>query len=214
MKLDKSMSINIFVEGHDSNFIEKYLNHILPDVDKKSYNIISTGGCTNIHGFENDFKENTNIDKGTNLVIFDADDESKDFGGIDARRKYLEDEKAKLGIEFEYFLFPNNESDGDYECLLEQIIHSKHKCLFTCFEGYQTCIDRRKDGSGNNIYNAPIRKTKIYAYVDSIKKSKTEEKRFKNNKKGDYLFDNPELWNLDNEYLVPLRDFLLKYFIE
>ena len=107
------MSINIFVEGHDSNFIEKYINHILPEVDKTSYKIISTGGLTNIHGFENDFKENTNIDKGVNLVIFDTDDISKDYGGIEARRKYLDDEKAKLGIEFDYFLFPNNGSDGD-----------------------------------------------------------------------------------------------------
>ena len=94
---------------------------------------------------------------------------------------------------------------------MEQIINAKHKCLFDCFEGYQTCINSRKDRSGNNIYNAPIRKTKIYAYVDSIKKSKDEEKRFKTRKGGDFLFDNQELWDLDNEYLAPLKEFLLKY---
>jgi len=213
------MSINIFVEGNDSNFIEKYINHILPAIDKNSYKIIPTGGFTKIHKSVSFFVENTIIDKGINLVIFDADDESKNYGGVDARRRFLESKKAKLGIDFEYFLFPNNESDGDYESLLEQIINTKHKCLFACFEGYQTCISSRKDVLDNNIYNTPIRKTKIYAYVDSIKKSKDDEDRFKKRnektcKGDDFLFENQELWDLDNEYLTPLRDFLLKYFIE
>lgn len=211
------MKINIFVEGHDSNFIKKYIKHLFPEIDEDMFEVISIGGVTNLHNNKNSFEENSIINKGINLVIFDADDPSKDYGGFELRKKYLEDQKESIGIEFNYFLFPNNSIDGDYENLLEQIINPKHKVLFDCFELYQSCIDKRKYNNGQNIYNVPIRKTKIYAYVDSLRKSKKEDDRFKKRNKDivrnedDFLFDNPEFWDLNSDFLNPLKEFLTKH---
>lgn len=211
------MKVNIFVEGNDANFLEQYIHFLFPEIDRASYQIIPTKGVTNLSKVSAYFIENTENDKGVNLVIFDADDPSKDFGGFEIRTEYIELQKRDLGIEFESFLFPNNEDNGDYESLLEQIINPDHRCLFTCFEGYQACINSKTNDADEPIYNSPIRKTKIYAYIDSIRKSKELEDRFKkrikNAPKGDdYLFDIPEIWNLNAAYLDKLKAFLSKHF--
>ena len=63
-------------------------------------------------------------------------------------------------------------------------------------------------------YNLPIRKSKIYSYVDALKKSAEEEDRFKKRKglkDEDFLFDRRDIWNFDSPRLLPLKDFLLQY---
>lgn len=47
--------------------------------------------------------------------------------------------------------------------------------------------------------------TKMYAYIDAIKKSQSEEKAFKN---GDWFFGNTSLWNFSATDLEPLKVFL------
>ena len=107
----------------------------------------------------------------------------------------------------ELFLFPNDKEDGDFELLLEHIVNEEHTCLLKCFEGYEKCVAGHVDNEGNPQYITPNRKAKIYAYLESIKKSKKELERFKNKK--EFFFDNPKYWNLEAEYLLPLKQFLL-----
>lgn len=202
--------INIFVEGtnskksQDHSLIKFMIDSKIPElVINQNYKIINVGGWTNLSKVDNLFKENTDSG-GLNLVIFDADSEDND-GGFEVRREELLAKKAELNIEFELFLFPNNNQNGDLELLLEKILHENHEVLLTCFEEYENCISNPKDEDGNSIYKAPIRKSKIYSCIDAIPKSKKQREEFH---KGNWFFGNNEIWNFENPYLNPLFEFL------
>lgn len=64
-------------------------------------------------------------------------------------------------------------------------------------------VTRRGD-----CYNLPNVKAKIYTYITSFKRSNKETENVKG---GEWDFMNTEYWDLDNEYLVPLKTFLKSY---
>ena len=54
----------------------------------------------------------------------------------------------------------------------------------------------------------PAKKTKIYAYLETLLgKSKTQKKLIKDANRN---YENTQHWNLDAEYLEPLKEFLIK----
>ena len=118
--------------------------------------------------------------------------------------------RRSLGIEFDIFLFPNNKDDGDFELLLENIarqdIHGER--FFRCFSNYEECLSSHIGMDGQPMYLCPNRKAKVYSYITSMKLSNAERKMIG---KGYWLFDNEAYWNLDSEYIVPLKEFLLKH---
>ena len=193
----------IFVEGRDADFIDKYL-HFLMRENAGRWEVISTGGYTKLTLIDQQFKENSD-NGGINLIIFDADS-PETCGGFAARNKYIEEKLKELSISAEIFLFPNNRDDGDFELMLEHVINEGHRCLLECFEGYESCVGGHRDEKCNPKYMTPNRKAKIYAYVESIKKSRKEKEEFKNRK--EFFFNNPNYWNLKSEYLNPLKEFL------
>ncbi|MDR1883815.1 MAG: hypothetical protein LBR26_13685 [Prevotella sp.] len=203
--------IQIFVEGDsDKAFIEKYIEY-LELIDTKHLSllqIVVTQGFTKIPLLINSFQENTDQNTGINLVIFDTDDPSKTFGGFSERCKYLEEQKTDNSISFEYFLFPNHKDNGNFETLLEQMINKKHSGVFDCFNRFQNCIESHKDPKTKiQLYNTPLRKSKVFAYIDVMKKSNKDRERFKNK---DFLFDNAEYWDMASSALDPLKSFLTK----
>ena len=113
---------------------------------------------------------------------------------------------AELALEADLFLFPNDKADGDFETLLENIVNKEHECLLRCFEQYERCVAGHCDAAGKPKYLLPTRKAKIYAYVESIKKSRREAERFKGGK--EFFFDDSRYWDLNSSYLFPLRSFL------
>lgn len=195
----------IFVEGRDARFLECYLKHLLGENNSR-WEIISAGGYTKLPLLDLQFKENTEAG-GANLVLFDADF-PENGGGFDARRQYLLARFQELSVSAELFLFPDNRANGDFETLLEHVASEEHACLLRCFEQYETCVSRHRNADGSPKYMIPTRKSKIYAYVESIKKSRREAELFKRDK--DFFFDNPRYWNLDSPHLSPLKDFLLQ----
>ncbi len=182
--------IRIFVEGDEKVFIDNYLSHLFEKKIKK-YDIICTGGWTNLHLEKNKFRENTD-DEGINLVIFDADT------NFDKRKNELEKQKTELGIEFELFLLPNNQDTGDFEALLERISNETHKCIFECFDKYQECLSNK-----NEEYVLPNRKARIFAYLETLNEDTKPKKR-------NYSIN--RCWNLTSSELDKLKDFLLKYY--
>lgn len=183
--------IKIFVEGkEDKFFIDALIGFHFPD-EEDNFEIISTDGWTNL-------KKSASIIKKFNdqgfkvLVIFDADsDFSKRFEDILEKKK-------EHSLEFEVFLFPDNQSDGDLELLLEQIVNDEHRAILDCFQSYEKCLTELQK------YQLPIRKSKIYAYIDAFPKSQKEKEDFK---KGDFLFSNESIWNLNSARLKPLIEF-------
>lgn len=55
------------------------------------------------------------------------------------------------------------------------------------------------------LYNLPGRKAKIYTYIEMMKKSKEEQESFK---RGYWLFNRPDLWNMDAPAGNALKNFL------
>lgn len=194
----------IFIESKhlktpEANFVKTYIHIKFPHF--KDFEIIP------LNGWEGLWKTNKlieNKDLGNrNVVIFDADTPENN-GGFAERKAKIETIKEELNIDFDLFLFPDNSSNGDFELLLENIINPKHKILLDCFEKYETCIDNSKPNS-ELTYKLPIRKAKIYSYIDAFPKSRRLNERFKN---GDWFFDNETYWKLNDKYLNSLKEFL------
>ncbi len=197
----------IFIESKhlktpEANFVKTYINLKFPYF--KNFEIVP------LNGWQGLWKTNKlieNIDLGNqNIIIFDADS-SNNNGGFQKRKKEIEAIKTEQNIDFELFLFPNNSDDGDFELLLENIINQKHKKLLDCFGKYEKCIDNSK--SNNSLkYKLPIRKAKIYSYVDAFPKERKFNERFKN---GDWFFENETYWNLSTKYLDSLKQFIEQF---
>ncbi|WP_319505565.1 DUF3226 domain-containing protein [Bacteroides graminisolvens] len=191
----------IFIESdkettNEGHFV-RHIAELIYAGDSKEIEIVGTGGYTNLDQFAVQMQRNT--DNGIkNLVIFDADFPKE--GGFEKRNLKLLNLKEKEKVDFELFLFPNNQDNGTFEHLLEHLATEEHKGLLECFEGYESCIR----GRNNPKYVSPNQKAKMYAYVST----QTDPNDIKMFKKGDWRFNQADLWNLEVDYLTPLKDFL------
>jgi hypothetical protein len=134
-----------------------------------------------------------------NLFIFDADEFITESGNFK--------EYSKLHP-IEYFLLPDNQSDGDLETLLVQIINQENKVIFDCWEGYENCLktSKRKDG----IFTTPASKTKIYAYLEALLGESDSQK--KKIKEAERNYQDTNHWDLNAPVLTNLKTFLDQYF--
>jgi len=181
-------------DGKDANFIRTLIKSIFSE-KKIEYQIESSGGFHNLPQLINLFKQND--DEGNkNIIIFDTDTK-RNYVGYSNRKKYIEDVLTGMKVHYKLFLLPNNNNEGTFETLYEKIIK--------CFESYESCLSINKV-DGQNLYNVPDQKTKIYAYISSQKMSNKKYEAFKN--KHNWQFENPEYWDIENSYLDPLKEFL------
>lgn len=189
--------IAIFVEGgDDKRFIQALLSR-LPGATGKVREIYTGKGWTGFNGLSPTLKRMT--DEGAvNLVIFDADFPEGDRGGYTQRREVILRERDRIGREFELFLFPDNQSDGTLETLLEQIIASEHRALLDCFDQYVSCVMQEGTERGYSYFPPPY-KSKLYAYRESI----LGPEMLKNDR-----FDRDDMWDFDALALDPLKAFL------
>lgn len=175
--------------------------------DRQDFDIIDVGGKDKLRLYENQMRDNT-MQGDKNVVIFDCDDASTG-GGIDSRKANFETLKRNSDIDFDYFLFPNNKDDGAFEDMLLHIINDEHCGIMDCFSNYEACVGGQNELKGGDVYEMPNVKAKIYTYIMSFKRSRSASEKVK---KGDWDFTNKEYWNLDSDYLAPLRSFLLSCF--
>lgn len=192
---------------NEQNFVENFIMHHFPQAKiGEDFEVIGIEGKDNLANSVLPFKENT-INGGKNLLIFDADT-IENGGGFISRKTELLRKKVELDIEFELFLWPNNQDDGDFESLLMQMINKKHRCLLNCFEKFENCI--RSNDPENRKYDTPGRKAAVYTYISMMKKTQSQEAELK---KGIWMFDQKDYWDLDAEYAKPMKD-LVKSLIE
>ena len=205
-------NVKIFVEGEaDIRFIKQYSKYILGEELKEGV-VAKTGGWSTItspnqdgQAIRNAMKKNTD-DGGINLIIFDVDD---DFS---QRQAEITGWKTKYNLDFELFLFPNNSDKGALEELLERIINLKNQPIFDCWAGYEKCISTKTIEGRSTPLTIPARKTKIYGYLETLLGSSNSEKAKIKEVNRNYL--DASHWDLDSEYLNPLKVFLLKYLQE
>ena len=139
---------------------------------------------------------------GVNLVIFDADED------IETRRAELLAIKDEFGVEFELFLLPNDKDAGTLEDLLENIINPNNQSVMDCWATYEGELEKvRIPTKTPPTLTIPAKKTKIYAYLETLLgKSKNQKKLIKDANRN---YENIQHWNLDTEYMEPLKEFLL-----
>lgn len=205
----------IFVEGDaDKKFISDYYHHLFQE-KAPQYSINhtgdlkgeKTGGYKKLSDEINIREMRINEDQGgVNLVIFDAD---KD---VEARRKELEAIKEQYNVNFELFLLPNNKDKGALEDLLENIINPNNRPIFDCWEKYEKeLVTLDIPGRTPPPLTTPAKKTKIYGYLEALLgESNTQKELIKEVNRN---YENTQHWNLDAEYMEPLREFLLRTII-
>lgn len=180
-------------------FVNTILCHL--KVDMNEFEIICVGGKDNLRNVINKMKETVIQDHGCNLVIFDADG-IENGGGFEKRKSEIETLLASSGVNADLFLWPNNKDDGDFETLVEKLIRQDlHKQFLYCFHDYEACLGKE--------YLSPNRKGKLHTFV-SAQKGLSKKQR-DGLGKGEWMFDNPNLWNLNSQELESLKDFLNKY---
>ena len=134
------------------------------------------------------------------IIIFDADSLGNN-GGYYTRREEIEKILDENKTQAELFLFPNNDEDGDFETLLEHLMQkTKHAKMLDCYTDYENCL--------GNDYVHPNLKGKIFTYISAMKMTNSKRRKLGN---GEWMFDNAEYWNLESDYLKPLKDFLQQH---
>ena len=192
----------IIVEGDaDKKFMEDYYHHLFQTPAPKD-GIIHTGGYKNLADEVILRQMQMNTDQGgVNLVIFDADDDYK------TRWEELSSLKEQYGVEFELFLFPNNQDTGALEDLLENIINPNNRPILDCWENYEEELRKLEiPGRTPPPLTTPAKKTKIYGYLEALLGESKKEKKMIKEKERDY--GNPLHWDLDAEYLERLKEFI------
>ena len=196
---------NIFVEGvADARFISQYLFHVFK-IPVPEERIVILKGWDNLKTEASALRmRSMTANGGVNLVVVDAD---TDFL---ARKNEIERWKAENEVEFELFLFPNNHNAGALEDLLENIINPNNRPIMDCWENYEKELVKLEiPGRTPPPLTTPAKKTKIYGYLEALLGASKREKELIKEKERDY--ENTQHWNLDAEYLEPLKEFLLKY---
>lgn len=192
----------IIVEGEaDKKFIKDYYHHLFQTPAPKD-SIIHTGGYKNLVDEVILQQMQMNADQGgVNLVIFDADSDYK------VRWDELSSLKGQNGVEFELFLFPNNQDAGALEDLLENVINPNNRPILNCWENYEDELRKLEipDRTPPPL-TTPAKKTKIYGYLEALLGESKKEKKMIKEKERDY--ENPLHWDLDAEYLERLKEFL------
>ena len=198
----------IIVEGDaDKKFFEDYYHHVFGEKAPKG-SITHPGKDGDTGGYQKlksedaigVMRQNTDMG-GINLVIFDADEDTE------SRRAELLAIKEEFGVEFELFLLPNNKDVGALEDLLENIINPNNQPVMDCWQTYEEKLrEVRIPSKTPPTLTIPAKKTKIYAYLETLLgKSRSQKKLIKDANRN---YKNTQHWNLDAEYLDPLKEFL------
>lgn len=199
----------IIVEGDaDKKFFEDYYHHVFGEKAPKG-SITHPGKDGDTGGYQKlksedaigVMRQNTDMG-GINLVIFDADEDTE------SRRAELLAIKEEFGVEFELFLLPNNKDVGALEDLLENIINPNNQPVMVCWQTYEEKLrEVRIPSKTPPTLTIPAKKTKIYAYLETLLgKSRSQKKLIKDANRN---YENTQHWNLDAEYLETLKGFLV-----
>lgn len=193
----------LYVEGiADVVFFKQYIQHCF-GIAVPNERIVNLEGWTNVKGISALQRMRSTTDNGgVNLVILDADT------NIESRRNDVLAWKQQNGVDFELFLLPNNKDAGALEDLLENIINPNNQPIFDCWEHYeQELVQLDIPGRTPPPLTTPAKKTKIYGYLEALLGETRSQKELI--KEVNRNYKTPQHWNLDTEYLYPLKEFLV-----
>ena len=193
---------NVFVEGlSDARFFKQYINHLFGETvaDER---LVILKGWDNLKTEASALRmRSMSANGGVNLVIVDADND------FQARKDEIERWRKENEVQFELFLLPNNQDAGALEDLLENIINPNNHPILDCWKHYeQELVQLDIPGSTPPPLTTPAKKTKIYGYLEALLGETKSQKELI--KEANRNYENLQHWNLDAEYLEPLKMFL------
>lgn len=165
--------------------------------------IIEIGGCSKlVNQIILDKLRDNSEEGGKNIVIFDADFAPNGIGMktgtgnngyLNAKQK-LEDIRTNHGVDFEFYLWHNNSSDGEIENLLSQLIPQINMPIFDCINSHVTCLTC----CGISDLNIADLKNQLSFYLHTLTSNSSLIKRDYKNKK---------CWEMDFAICNDLQNF-------
>jgi hypothetical protein len=210
-------NITIYVEGDgDAKFLQDFIQEHYNLNLQKGKDIIKTGGWGEISNKKREIEADKDYSR-TSLIVFDADSPKND-GGFKVRLQQVIDKiveiESQIGVSISYdiFLFPNDQDDGALENMLENAINPTNQVVFECWESFEGCLSGKENiNSLDGRFTIPARKTKIYAYLETLLgETKNEKEKVKDPKRD---FRNKAHWDLYREYPLILKSFFDKYLL-
>lgn len=206
--------IKIFVEGDGDKIFIRDILKLWYDInltnDQLKEVVIICKGYNQIKNHVDEFQQieiGQKREDGKNVIIFDADYSGRELDhGFEEKKKYIDHCKAELNIDFDLFLFPNNQNDGTLETMLESCINPEHSGIMECWESMEKCVNDK------GKYTIPADKSKIYVYLECLHGiSKKEKEKIKDPNRD---FTMKDKWKIDytnNPFLKELKIFLDAY---
>jgi hypothetical protein len=189
-------NISLVVEGkEDTRFLQDFVfYHFKSTIDRNIF--IEIGGKSETLHLSTT-KIQTSAENNMTVILFDADD--SDFSSTKGK---IETKEKELDLKFNHiFLFPDNTSKGNLEALLKNCVADGNEKLFSCIDDYAKC----KDAIGLQNPRVITEKEKLVIYHGSFEESG-------NAKATERSYLNTSIWNLNSASLVPLKEFLAKFF--
>ncbi len=213
-------SAALFVEGiADVKFLQDFVQYHFGQTLKEGQGIVKCTGNGGLAAQASTFTQFA-LQGLTNCIIFDADAEEQgtNFAGTKDRiakelasiTETIHAERPDLPVQFDIFLLPNNHDNGDLETLLERIINPENQPLLDCWNAYEQCILAQQERISSRTLSVPIRKSKIYSYMEILHGSSNKEREQAKEKNRDYT--KPEDWLLNHNEAHNLYTFLASYF--
>lgn len=193
--------ITVFIEARkketsEYHFIDDFIGRHL-GIPENGYTIECANGWGNLKNMGSRLQLSS-FDGSKNLIIFDADS-PQNGGGFNKRKEEFLNIIRELNADASLFLFPNNHDDGMFEDLLKHImVHDGHERFFDCYHDYTECL--------GDDYIHPNLKGEVFTYISSMKSLPNRTR--KNLGSGDWQFTNSNYWNLNSEFLSPLKKFI------
>jgi len=190
--------LKVIVEGEaDKKFLIDFIKHCFEHTLTDEDFIMAEGNLLEKPARANSIQKNT-IQGGINIIILDAN------GDIEETRQRVANEIVTHQLQIDnQFYFPNNTDTGNLETLLRNIVNSERENIFNCIDNYADCLEMQRIPQ----LRAFDEKARIFVFIDSFTVGGP-------GKESERSYREALLWNLDSEYLEPLRGFLSPYFIK
>lgn len=132
------------------------------------------------------------------IVIIDADTVDNQ-GSFCVRQEQVEKIKSGQNLTFECFLMPNHarEADGYLETALREILVEENQGLLDCLDANDTCLRHAQEKMEREINLYPLKGAEKFKinYLRNLLKDGNDYKDL-------------TIWDLNHEYLNPLKEFL------
>jgi len=169
--------------------------------------IFQIGGCENLtNQIYIDLLKDNLAEGGKNVVIFDADfapdatGEKQGTGnnGFKNAKRRLEDIRKNKEVDFDFYLWHDNENDGEVEDLLSLMIPNDKKVIMDCINSHRNCLSTLdvKD------ILIPDKKNVLNYYLYTLQHEQ-------------HNYNNAATWNMNLHEIVQLKkftDFMCQHF--